>query len=100
MSVWKQTVDGVILHIVLTPKSSRDAIGDIVDTVSGRALRVKVRAIPDKGKANQAAIKLLAKWIRVPKTSVELVSGSRSRYKTIKYLGDSEKIIKLLEAQF
>ncbi len=87
----------MLLHISLTPKSSRDEIGEIIEGPSGVVLKAKVRAIPDKGKANQALIKLLAKSLRLPKTSMQLVSGSRSKQKTIKILGDFEEISKMLE---
>ncbi len=96
---WRRVDDGLVLHIALIPKSSRDEIGEVVKSVSGYALRVKVRALPDKGYANQAVIKLLSKWLGTPKTSFVLVSGSRSRYKTIKIIGSFEKIAKVLETR-
>ena len=97
MKSWRAVDGGALLHISLTPKSSRDEIGEIIEGPSGLVLKAKVRAIPDKGKANQALIKLLAKSLRLPKTSMQLVSGSRSKLKTIKILGDFEEISKMLE---
>ena len=93
---WRLDKDGVRLFIALIPKSSRDSIEGIVDTVSGKAFKARVRAIPDKGKANQALIKLVSKWVGVPKTSIELISGSRSKLKTVKIYGDSSEISKQL----
>lgn len=94
---WRPVKDGVMLHISLTPKSSRDAVGEIVDSPSGCVLKVKVRALPDKGLANQAVVKVLAKWLGVPKSSLELASGSRSRLKSIKISGNVANITKRLE---
>ena len=94
---WRAVEGGALLHISLTPKSSRDEIGAIIEGPSGVVLKAKVRAIPDKGEANQALIKLLAKSLRLPRTSMELVSGSRSKLKIIKILGDFKEVSKMLE---
>lgn len=42
-----------------------------------------MRALPQDGEANTALIALVAKWLGVPKSSVELVSGGKSRIKTL-----------------
>ncbi|GAB4542993.1 MAG: DUF167 domain-containing protein [Parvularculaceae bacterium] len=46
-------------------------------------LRVRVTAAPEKGKANSAIVKLVAKAFGVPKSAVRLVGGEKSRIKTI-----------------
>lgn len=46
-------------------------------------LKIRVRAAPDKGAANTAVIKLLAKALGVPKTSLSLISGQTARMKTV-----------------
>ena len=94
---WRCDDDGVRLFVHLTPKASRDHVGACVVGPNGVVLKVRVRALPDKGKANQAVIKLLSKWLNVPKTSLELLSGSRSRQKCIKIYGKNVEILKLLE---
>lgn len=97
MFPWRPVKGGVVLHISLTSKSSKDIVGDIVDSPSGCVLKVKVRAIPDKGAANQAVVKVLAKWLDLPKSSLELVSGGRSRLKSVKISGNIDDITKVLE---
>ncbi len=47
------------------------------------SLRVWVRARPQGGKANEAAVKAVAKFLRLPKSSVRIVSGLSSRTKTL-----------------
>ena len=98
---WRIDADGVRLFIHLTPKASKDEVGEIVDLGAGPrggvVLKVRVRAIPDKGKANKAVIKLLAKWLGLPKSSLELLSGSRSRQKCIKIIGDGARIVEKLD---
>jgi uncharacterized protein YggU (UPF0235/DUF167 family) len=45
------------------------------------SLTVQVRERPVAGQANAAVIELLARYFRVPKRSVRLVAGVRSRQK-------------------
>ncbi len=84
------TDTGIAIRIRLTPKASRDQVGDPTETADGAALKVHVRAIPEGGAANRALIAVIAKWLRVPKSSMMLVSGAKSRTKTLKVDGDSE----------
>ena len=44
---------------------------------------VKVKAPPEKGKANQAVIKLLAQHFGVSQSQVRILSGFRKRNKVI-----------------
>ena len=62
-------------------------------------LKARVRAIPDKGKANKALTTLIAKWLRVPASSVALSSGGKSRIKSITVHGDSDELLCLAEAR-
>lgn len=61
-------------------------------------LRVRVKAVPDKGKANAAVIALLAKALDVPKTAVTLVSGDTARHKTVAVEGDPAELVRRLGA--
>ena len=46
-------------------------------------LRIKVAAPPHEGEANKELVKFLAKRFSVPKREIELISGDKSRTKTI-----------------
>ena len=46
-------------------------------------LRIKVAAPPHEGEANKELVRFLAKRFSVPKRGIELVSGEKSRTKTI-----------------
>ncbi|HTS14281.1 MAG TPA: DUF167 domain-containing protein [Candidatus Sulfotelmatobacter sp.] len=72
--------DGVRFAARLTPRGGRDAVEAV--TQDG-ALRVRVAAAPVDGAANEALIRLVAAELGVPSTDVRLVSGGRSRLKTI-----------------
>ena len=48
-------------------------------------LTVYLRAKPHDGEANTALIKLLSKHFKVPKTSITITHGQKSRVKTIEF---------------
>jgi uncharacterized protein (TIGR00251 family) len=69
----------LLLDVKVTPGASRSELLDVRD---GR-LRVKVAAAPEDGKANAALIEFLARALCCPKREVALVSGAKSRQKTL-----------------
>lgn len=73
------------LAVHVSPKSAKNAIVGWNTTEEGKAeLLVKLTAVPADGKANEALIKLLAKTLRVPKSSISIASGQGSRHKLLK----------------
>ncbi len=94
----RTTPKGTFLHVRVTPKSGRDEISGLVASVTGNvALVIKVTAIPDKGKANQAVIEVLAKALHVSKSSFRLASGETSRDKVIEVLDNFDTIAAFLK---
>lgn len=78
------TSDGaVVLDVHVQPGGSRD---EVVGR-HGDALKVKVSAPPEGGKANAAVCRLLAEAFDVAKSSVEVVSGTTSRRKRVRLEG-------------
>jgi uncharacterized protein (TIGR00251 family) len=53
----------------------------------GDAWKVRVAAAPERGKANDAVLELLAETLAVPRSSVTLVSGGGSRDKIVELAG-------------
>lgn len=82
------------IPVKLTPKSSKDMIeGWDVDPDGRPILKVRVRAQPVEGAANEALIALLAKVLKLPKRDVNLARGSQSRLKMIEISGlDDEDV--------
>jgi len=78
---------GVIIPLRVQPKASSDRIAG---EYAG-ALKVCVTSPPEDGKANAAVIKLIAKQLRVARSSVEIVSGQSSRQKKIHISGVSAR---------
>lgn len=91
--------DGLLLHVRLTPNAGRDEVTGVEAGPDGPLLKAKVRAIPDKGRANAALIATVAKWLRLPKTAIELESGATSRAKTLLIAGDAAELAGRIEAQ-
>ena len=84
---------GVKLQCRLTPRGAADAVTGLVCVEDRSALKCTVRAVPEKGKANTALEKLIASWLDVPKSSVAVVAGSRSRNKTLEIEGDPDAVV-------
>ncbi len=93
---WRATREGVVVRVRVTPKSSREGVDGLEATADGAALKVRVRAVPEDGAANTAVTALLAKWLGLPKSSVELVAGGKSRVKTLAVRGDPADLEKAL----
>jgi uncharacterized protein (TIGR00251 family) len=70
---------GTRLRLRVHPKARKDAITGVF----AGALKVSVTAPPEKGKANDAVVKLLSKALELPKRSIEIVSGETSQDKTV-----------------
>ncbi|MFM8607045.1 MAG: DUF167 family protein [Hyphomicrobiales bacterium] len=86
-------LDGLRLHIRLTPKGGRDAIDGIESLSNGQSvLKVRVRAVPEDGKANNALINLIADTLDCTASSIEIVSGATARIKTLKISGDGRAL--------
>lgn len=82
----------------VTPGAGRDQIVGIGTEGAGQGrLLVRVTAPAEDGKANQAVIKLLAKAWRLPKSTMEIVTGAQARDKILHIAGDPALLEKTLE---
>ncbi|MBW2203109.1 MAG: YggU family protein [Deltaproteobacteria bacterium] len=70
----KSTIDVKVL-----PRSSKDAIVGEKDGI----YKIKLTAPAIEGKANKALLKLLAKKLGLPTREIKIISGERSRMKSI-----------------
>ena len=84
-----------VLAVRVVPNASRS---EIVGSEDG-TLKVRIAAPPVKGKANKALVKLLAKTLGVRGRQVEIVSGHKTRRKTVRIYGvHSEALVDLTRA--
>ncbi|MBA3050917.1 DUF167 domain-containing protein [Brevundimonas sp.] len=85
------TPESAHLAIRLTPGASADRIdGWGVDAEGRPVLKVRVRARPIEGEANEALVKLMARTLGVPKSAVAIQRGGQSRTKILVIAGLSE----------
>jgi uncharacterized protein YggU (UPF0235/DUF167 family) len=76
---------GAELRVRARPHASKDAVEGLAEDVSGRRhLVVRVRAAPEKGKANAAIEALVAKALGLPKSAVSVEKGGTQRIKTVR----------------
>lgn len=91
--------DGVAVSVRLTPKASANRLQGLAeDAGGGWVLKAAVTAAPEKGKANAALIKLLAKAWSLPKTSLTVISGATDRNKVLHIDGDPDVLMPRLAA--
>lgn len=83
------------LHVQVIPKASRTEIAGW----DGKILKVRLNAVPEKGKANKELIEFLAKWLKLPKTSIQLHRGDTSRLKTFHLPLPPKNLIEAIEGQ-
>ncbi|PKP77955.1 MAG: hypothetical protein CVT81_06540 [Alphaproteobacteria bacterium HGW-Alphaproteobacteria-3] len=85
----KPTAGGVTVRLRVTPRGGSDRIegrGEDADGVPH--LRLRVSDVAEKGKANAAVLKLLAKAWGVPRSSLSIASGETGRNKIVAVAGD------------
>lgn len=75
----RQRPAGIALPIRVQPRARKNAV---VGTHAG-CLKVAVTQAPEKGKANEAVIKVLAERLQIRKRQMTLIGGAASRQKTI-----------------
>jgi uncharacterized protein (TIGR00251 family) len=69
----------LLVEIKAVPGASKTEVAGVTD---GR-LRIRVAAAPEDGKANSALVTFLAKELGCPKRDITIVSGEKSRLKTV-----------------
>jgi uncharacterized protein (TIGR00251 family) len=79
----EQPTPQVVVRLHVQPGAGRTAVVGR----HGNALKVKVGAPPEGGRANDACLALMAETFNVPAAQVELVSGGSSRTKRVQVRG-------------
>jgi len=79
MEFLKETDQGIVLKVFVQPRSAKNMIAG----QHGDALKIKLTAPPVDGAANKMCIQYLAKFLKIPKSALEIISGHSSRTKRI-----------------
>lgn len=96
---WTPVPGGLRLAVRLTPKAGRDEVTGLGDGPDAAVLKVRVRAVPEDGKANAALIETVADWLGLAKSSLALASGGKSRNKALLLNGDPEALAARIRAR-
>lgn len=95
---WRSLTDGLAVSVRATPKGGRDAIDGIAQIGHEQfAIRIRVRAAPVSGEANEAIARVLALGVGVPRSAVKLLQGAAGRTKTFRITGDPATLAAALE---
>jgi len=70
----------VYIRVKVIPNSSQNQIQLMED---GITYKVKIKAVPEKNKANKELIEFLAKHFKVEKSNISIKSGNQSQIKLI-----------------
>ena len=84
----------VRVSIHVQPRAARSEIVGL----HGAALKVRLRAPPVDGAANEALVTLLAERLGVARRAVRVIAGASSRAKTVEVDGTTEDAVRALAA--
>ena len=68
------------LKIKVSPNSSKNEIGE---TLSDGTIKIKLKAPPVEGRANEELINFLSKIWKTPKSQIKIIKGLTSKTKII-----------------
>lgn len=85
---------GQLIDVRVTPRAGRSGVAGVRDGV----LLVRLAATPVDGAANAELIAVLAAALHLPKRSIQIVSGDRSRSKRVHIDGmDQSSVMAVLK---
>jgi uncharacterized protein (TIGR00251 family) len=76
----RKTPEGLTFSVFVQPRASKNEAAGVYRN----ALKIRLTAPPVEGKANKQCTDFLAKSLKVPKSSVQIVSGQTGRNKQVK----------------
>lgn len=92
MSWYQQKSEVLILKLYIQPGAKHDEIVGIIQD----ELKIKLASPPIDGLANTSLIKLLSKRLKIPKSTITIISGEKSRHKLLEINCSKIDINKLL----
>ena len=94
---YQTTSDGLKVFVRLSPKAKREGFEGIhTDPDGTERIKIAVSAPPVNGKANEALVKWLSKYLHIAKSAITLVSGTTDRSKTLLIAGNDDELLKKL----
>jgi len=85
--------NGCFLSIRVVPRAAKDQIQGL----QGSDLKIRLKAPPVDGKANDRLIKVLSDWLNIPMNQLQIARGHTGRSKVVFVAGlEAEQIKSLL----
>jgi uncharacterized protein (TIGR00251 family) len=78
----------ITLRVKVTPRSPKS---EVAGTLTDGTLKVRIAAIPERGKTNEELIGVLAEHFGVTRKAVKIVSGHGTALKLVR-IDESERI--------
>jgi len=98
VAAWRAAPDALAVRVRVTPRGGRDAFDGLATLADGRAvLKIRVRAAPEDGAANEAVRRTLARALGRPVSAVRLTAGATARIKTLVVAGEGGRLAAALE---
>ena len=74
-----ETQNKISLHVKIIPKANKNEIVDFENNL----IKIKIKEIPDKGKANKELIFFLSKIFKISKSNIKIMKGKKTKNKII-----------------
>ena len=99
MSCYRLEREGIVLTVRVTPRAARDAIDGVKTLADGREVAaVRVRAVAEKGGANDAVVTTLARALDRPRSAVTVIAGATGRIKQVRVGGNSAVLTAIVQS--
>ncbi len=73
------------IRVKIIPRSPKNEITEIIKDEEGEeTIKIRIKAPPEKGKANAELIKFLSKTFNIKRDTISIISGKTDRLKLIK----------------
>ncbi|MBI2634246.1 DUF167 domain-containing protein [Candidatus Peregrinibacteria bacterium] len=73
------------IRVKVIPRSGKNEIVEIMEDSSGeKTWKIRIKAIPEKGKANKELIRFLSEEFKTEKENISIISGETDHLKLIK----------------
>ena len=97
---WSSAAGGLRLRVRLQPGARAERVMGLVDEADGtKALKIAVTAPAEKGRANDALLRLLAKILHLPPSALGVVLGASDRRKVVSIAGDPAALLPRLSEE-
>lgn len=80
---FRETKCGVVFKVWVVPRATRTEVVGVKDD----SLRVRLAALPNKGKANDALVRFFTEKLKISKQQIVIIEGHKSRRKKIAIQG-------------